>query len=392
VYTAAFNQTEQGKQQGGKGTGLGLALVRQIVKRSGGRLGVSSRVGKGSTFWVELRTSYTFRLLLDALMQYMLLALGIGLETIVPRTPAPVPLDDEKPPSTHLSVDVLNNTSGEVRRSPHLVIDVEPPRASTGQGNRRASASGALSPTGSQHSSAMHSLMEQGGLVEIGPNAHASPSVITRTIGDALAFATSPEEEVDDPVDAIAMPSPMSLELPALPSPVSLHDMPPCTSQNPEVVVTFATPRQPSPVLANPPDIAVPLLRPQPSRSLGGSEEPLTAVPTGLPVLVVDDDALTRTLMTRMLSRLGCKVSTAENGSAALDMVLGDCSGRFAVVFLDNQMPVMSGLSMVAKLREAGRSDFVVGVTGNALLTDQEEYLEAGVDKCVPFPAIPLLM
>jgi osomolarity two-component system sensor histidine kinase SLN1 len=55
VYTAAFNQTEQGKQQGGKGTGLGLALVRQIVKRSGGRLGVISKVGKGSTFWVELR-------------------------------------------------------------------------------------------------------------------------------------------------------------------------------------------------------------------------------------------------------------------------------------------------------------------------------------------------
>jgi osomolarity two-component system, sensor histidine kinase SLN1 len=53
---AAFNQTEQGKQQGGKGTGLGLALVRQIVKRSGGRLGVKSRIGKGSTFWVELRT------------------------------------------------------------------------------------------------------------------------------------------------------------------------------------------------------------------------------------------------------------------------------------------------------------------------------------------------
>lgn len=56
---AAFNQTERGRQQGGKGTGLGLALVRQIVKLSGGRLGVKSRINCGSTFWVELR-EYSF--------------------------------------------------------------------------------------------------------------------------------------------------------------------------------------------------------------------------------------------------------------------------------------------------------------------------------------------
>ena len=55
LCAAAFNQTEQGRQQGGKGTGLGLALVRQIVRLTGGRLGVRSQVGVGSTFWVELR-------------------------------------------------------------------------------------------------------------------------------------------------------------------------------------------------------------------------------------------------------------------------------------------------------------------------------------------------
>jgi hypothetical protein len=95
-----------------------------------------------------------------------------------------------------------------------------------------------------------------------------------RHLGDALALATTPKEEVVNPADAIAMPSPMSLAARALPSPVSVQeslDTFPRTSQNPEVLVTFAT------------------------RSFGGSEEPPAMVPTGLRVLVVDDDALTRT-------------------------------------------------------------------------------------------------
>lgn len=104
---------------------------------------------------------------------------------------------------------------------------------------------------------------------------------------------------------------------------------------------------------------------------------------------MVDDDLLTRKLMSRMLTRIGCKVATAENGEIALEMILGpgnhatpssedtgsaglsvdgmSAAGeeyRYAVIFLDNQMPVLSGLDVVTKLRELGRKDFVVGVTG----------------------------
>ena len=138
---------------------------------------------------------------------------------------------------------------------------------------------------------------------------------------------------------------------------------------------------------------------------------------TRLNVLVVDDDPLTRKLMSRMLTRLGCQVMTAENGEIALDLILhgahqsqtpssedtgsgglsldgvlgstsmsnllGEGEGRYSVVFLDNQMPVLSGLETVAKLRALNRKDFVVGVTGNALLSDQQEYLDAGVDQYV---------
>ena len=38
------------------GTGVGLAIVRKAIERLGGRSGVDSERGKGSTFWFELKS------------------------------------------------------------------------------------------------------------------------------------------------------------------------------------------------------------------------------------------------------------------------------------------------------------------------------------------------
>jgi osomolarity two-component system sensor histidine kinase SLN1 len=128
----------------------------------------------------------------------------------------------------------------------------------------------------------------------------------------------------------------------------------------------------------------------QPAFQLSNTRSVSTSSPVffepNIEVLVVDDDPMTRMLMKRMLTRMGCNVTTAENGKLALSMILGterrspssdslvsnDHIGRppttseaqYDVIFLDNQMPVMSGLSVVERLRHLGREDLVVGVTG----------------------------
>jgi len=130
----------------------------------------------------------------------------------------------------------------------------------------------------------------------------------------------------------------------------------------------------------------------QPVSPLAGVVSP--PLPEGtdpLRVLVVDDDPLTRTLMSRMLTRLGCVVDTADDGQEALDALLGvEDEGKppqlFDMISLDNAMPVLSGEETVRKLRAIGRGDLVVGCTGNALKTDQASYLSAGADRVLTKP------
>lgn len=127
---------------GGKGTGLGLALVRQIVKRSGGRLGVQSKVNEGSTFWVELRMFLSMRSLVKS-HSYLShpTALGVGSKVVAGMT-----TPDSRLSGTQLDPD----------RTPTSFR----PRPPT----RSKSFSPLPTPPPDTHrsSSALHSIMEQG--------------------------------------------------------------------------------------------------------------------------------------------------------------------------------------------------------------------------------------
>ncbi|KAF8892172.1 hypothetical protein BD779DRAFT_1784373 [Infundibulicybe gibba] len=387
---SAFNQTEQGRQQGGKGTGLGLALVRQIVMLSGGRLGVRSKVGVGSTFWVEL-------------------PLGVGRKTLI-NTGPPSSGSDSLATSdlqkVHRAAESNTAVPEAMTNSLTLAVDAAAHKAAQ------------VPLPSTRSSSALHSLMEQGGRVELTLNKCGQPSTTppTRTIGDPSTGSElpMPHLETTDDLDTVIPTRPLlpgkssSTATAKQPRPMYVT-MPTRSSFSADTVPTSTSHKSntSSPLTAFDSNY---------TRGSPASSNPAINIESGLHVLVVDDDPLTRTLMKRILTRLGCHVSTAENGEIALEMILGpnylhnftpssDASrnlgpileqeratytteGKYAVVFLDNQMPVLSGLKAVEKIRDLGRKDFVVGVTGNALLDDQKEYLEAGVDYVLTKPVL----
>jgi CheY-like chemotaxis protein len=109
----------------------------------------------------------------------------------------------------------------------------------------------------------------------------------------------------------------------------------------------------------------------------------------GMKVLVVDDSAMNRKMMVRMVKRLGShEVLQATDGIEAVQMVsqAQKAESNFDLILMDNIMPNMSGQDATAALRTLGVHCTIVGVTGNALPEQIDEFLAHGADKVLTKP------
>lgn len=73
-------------------------------------------------------------------------------------------------------------------------------------------------------------------------------------------------------------------------------------------------------------------------------------------MLVVDDDAMYRTLLTVSLEERGYIVDQAENGKQAWDMI---CSTAYDLVFLDLVMPEMNGFEVLEHIKSDSKTDHI---------------------------------
>jgi two-component system response regulator MprA len=94
-------------------------------------------------------------------------------------------------------------------------------------------------------------------------------------------------------------------------------------------------------------------------------------------VLVVDDDALVRRMLTRSLVAEGFEVEHVSDGGAAL--AAAEASAPDLVV-LDVTMPGLDGLAVCRRLRANGLRSWILMLTARDAVADRVAGLEAGAD------------
>ncbi len=105
-------------------------------------------------------------------------------------------------------------------------------------------------------------------------------------------------------------------------------------------------------------------------------------------VLLVEDNRLNQQVAMEMLEACKINVTLAENGVEALEE-LG--KGKFDLVFIDLQMPVMDGYEAIKRIRE--RKEWkdvpVIALTAHAMVGEKEKCLKAGMNDYLSKPFDP---
>jgi adenylate cyclase len=108
-------------------------------------------------------------------------------------------------------------------------------------------------------------------------------------------------------------------------------------------------------------------------------------------ILVVDDNAANRDLLSRRLVREGYSVTAAESGAAALARTAAE---DFDLVLLDLMMPGMSGFEVLCRLKAHPGTRHVPVIMISALdeLDSTVRCIEAGAEDYLPKPYNPVLL
>ena len=102
-----------------------------------------------------------------------------------------------------------------------------------------------------------------------------------------------------------------------------------------------------------------------------------------LDILLVEDNIVCQKITSKFLEKLNAKVSIASNGQEAINLA---SSKKFDCILMDKEMPIMDGYQATRTLRNLGNFGVIIGLTGNAIKEDIDEFKNHGVNTVLTKP------
>jgi CheY-like chemotaxis protein len=103
----------------------------------------------------------------------------------------------------------------------------------------------------------------------------------------------------------------------------------------------------------------------------------------GISALLVDDDIDNLELISYVLERAGCRVTTADTATAALDAL---AKGSFGLLLSDIGLPDQDGIALMREVRARGYDIPAIALTGYADAEHAQAMSDAGYHRHIPKP------
>jgi len=329
----AFSQADSFTTRKYGGTGLGLAICRQLAGLMGGEIGVHSEVGRGSTFWFEVR-----------------------LEPVADAAPTLTRLPRPSLPGLRALIVDDNASNREILRQHLQSWGVDVIGAETS-----AAALAALGGDGAPFDFALlDDQMPVMDGIQLAQLIRKDPRWSSLRL-----ILQSTRDDHHGGVDSTSLFSAV------LTKPLRRSQLYACVTRVMKTQPGAAADAAPRGSAATPAATAAAAARVVAPR-----------------ILLVEDNPVNREVAVGMLESLGCAIDTAENGWLAIEAMT---ITTYDAVLMDCQMPVMDGLTATGEIRRREQTSGaarvpIIALTANAMEGDRERCLVAGMDDFLSKP------